>query len=130
MRIINILTVGIILIIGVIILPWVIIPHESIKVPHITLTSAQSSPIVATHSFPFEQAVVTITLPVDTALYNGAKSTDKSVAIRGNVSERVWVSDSYRAMINDSAQNGFYNDLTEEFSRMKQEQHLTDDEYA
>jgi len=130
MRIINILTVGIILIIGVIILPWVIIPHESIKVPHITLTSAQSSPIVATHSFPFEQAVVTITLPVDTALYNGAKSTDKSVAIRGNVSERVWVSDSYRAMINDSAQNGFYNDLTGEFSRMKQEQHLTDDEYA
>jgi hypothetical protein len=51
-QIINILTVGIILIIGVIILAWVIIPHESIKVPHITLTSAQSSPIVAprTHS--------------------------------------------------------------------------------
>jgi hypothetical protein len=129
-QIINILTVGIILIIGVIILAWVIIPHESVKVPHITLASTQSSPVVATHSFPFEQAAVTITLPVDAALYNGAKSTDKSVAIRGNVSEKVWVSDSYRAMINDSAQNGFYNDLTGEFSRMKQEQHLTDDEYA
>ena len=129
-QIINILGVVIILVIGVIILGWVIIPHESVQVPHITLASAQSSPLVATHSFPFEQAVVTITLPVDAALYYGAKNTDKSVAIRGNVSERVWVSDSYRAMINDSAQNGFYNDLTGEFSRMKQEQHLTDDEYA
>ena len=33
-------------------------------------------------------------------------------------------------MINDSAQDGFYSDLTGEFSRMKQEQHLTDDEYV
>ena len=127
---INILTVGIILIIGVIILAWVIIPHESVKVPHITLAPAQPSPVIAMHTFPFEQAAVTITLPVDAALYNGAKSTDKSVALRGNVSEKIWVSDSYHAMVNDSAQAGFYNDLAGEFSRIKQDQHLTDDEYV
>jgi hypothetical protein len=129
-QIINILTVGIVVLIVGVILIGVVIPRESVVVPHITLASAQSSPIVATHTYPFEQAAVTITLPVDAALYNGAKSTDKSVAIRGNVSKKVWVSNSYQVMINDSAQDGFYRDLTGEFSRMKQEQHLTDDEYV
>ena len=105
---INILSVGIILVIGVIVLAWVIIPHESVKVPHITLASAQSSPVVATHSFPFEQAAVTIMLPVDAALYNGAKNTDKSVAIRGNVYEKGWVSDSYRGIFPDDARAAPY----------------------
>ena len=129
-QVINILTVGIIVLIGMVILFGFIIPRESVEVPHIALASAQSSPIIATHTFPFEEASVTISLPVDAALYNGARNTDKSVAIRGNVSEKIWVSDSYRAMVNDSAQAGFYNDLAGEFSRMKQEQHLTDDEYV
>jgi hypothetical protein len=126
---INVLSLGIVVIIGAVILAGCIFPRESIEVPRIVLASTQASPLIATHSFPFEQASVTITLPVDAALYNGARSTDKSVAIRGNVSENVWVSDSYRAMINDSAQDRFYSDLTGEFSRMKQEQNLSDDEY-
>ena len=61
-QMVNILTVTIILVIGVIILAWVITPHESVKVPQITLAPAQSSPVVATHSFPFEQAANTIGL--------------------------------------------------------------------
>ena len=47
-QMVNILTVTIILVIGVIILAWVIIPHESVKVPHITLAPAQPSPVIAT----------------------------------------------------------------------------------
>jgi hypothetical protein len=128
-QIFSFLAVGIIVIIGGVIVFGFVIPRESIEVPHIALAATQSSPIVATHTFPFEDASVTLTLPVDAALYYGAKSTDKSVAIRGNVSESVWVSDSYRAMINDMAQTEFYNDVTGEFSRMQLEQHLTDDEY-
>jgi hypothetical protein len=127
---INILVLGVVVIIGAVILAGCIFPRESVEVPHIVLASAKASPLIATHSFPFEQASVTITLPVDAALYNGARNTDKSVAIRGNVSENVWISESYRAMINDSAQDRFYSDLTGEFSRMKQEQHLSDDEYV
>ncbi len=126
----NILGVGIAVLIGAIILAGCIFPRESVEVPHITLSSVQASPLIATHSFPFEQASVTITLPVDAALYDGAQRTDKSVAIRGNVSENIWVSDSYRAMINDSAQDGFYSDLTGEFAKMKHEQQLSDDEYV
>jgi len=129
-QIINILGVGIVILIVVVVIAGCIIPRESVEVPHIALASVHSSPIVATHSFPFEQASVTIILPVDAALYDGARSTDKSVAIRGNVSEKVWVSDSYRAMINDSAQDKFYSDLTGEFAKMKQAQQLSDDEYV
>ena len=71
----------------------------------------QSAPVNATSTFLFEKSRITISVPVDSAVYYAAKSTDKSVSIYGNVSESVWVTDSYLEMVNDPAQDRMYSDL-------------------
>ena len=105
-----------------------VVPRERVSVPHIQAGAGPESPLVATHTFPFEQATVTIVVPVEATVYDGAKRTDKSVTVYGNVSERVWIADTYRAMINDSAQDRFFSGLTEEFLRMQRDEGFTDDE--
>ena len=62
-------------------------PRQSVVVPHIVVGTDQSAPINATSTFLFEKSRITITVPVDAAVYHAAKSTDKSVSIYGNVSE-------------------------------------------
>ena len=85
--------------------------RNSVVVPHIKMGSSEAQPLIATHSFPFEGGSTTITVPVNAAVYQGAKTADKSVSIYGNISENVWVADSYRAMVADPAQDQFYTDL-------------------
>ena len=68
-------------------------------------------------------------MPVDAAVYNAAKSTDKSVSIYGNVSESTWVTDSYLEMVNDPAQDQMYSDLITQFRKIRDEQGLSSDEY-
>ena len=103
--------------------------RPSVIVPHIRTGMPESAPLAATHTFPFESATVTITVPVDASVYDGAKNTDKSVSIYGNVSESTWVSDSFRAMVDDPAQDQLYDDLTGQFRNIKEQQGLSDDEY-
>jgi hypothetical protein len=103
--------------------------RQSVVVPHIVVGADQSTPIMATHTFSFERSRITISVPVNAAVYNGAKSTDKSVSIYGNVSENTWVADSYLAMVNDSAQDQMYADLTAQFRKIRDDQGLTSDEY-
>ena len=103
--------------------------RTSVVVPHIKMGSSEAQPLVVTHVFPFEQGTATITIPVSAAVYHGAKTADKSVSIYGNISENVWVADSYRAMVADPAQDTFYTDLLGEFRKIKDRQGLSDDEY-
>jgi hypothetical protein len=103
--------------------------RQSVVVPHIVPGAEQSAPIMATHTFSFEKNRITISVPVDAAVYNGAKSTDKSVSIYGNVSENTWVAASYLAMVNDSAQDQMYTGLTAQFRKIRDDQGLTSDEY-
>ncbi|MCX6690286.1 MAG: hypothetical protein NTZ39_11465 [Methanoregula sp.] len=108
----------------------VVMPRTSVEVPRISAGAAQASQITVSQPFPFEQASVTVIFPADTAVYAGAKSTDKSVTIRGNVSQPEWLTLSYQSMVNDSAQDSLYQALTGEFSKMKRERGLSDDEYV
>ncbi|MEN6443260.1 MAG: hypothetical protein WC391_04450 [Methanoregula sp.] len=103
--------------------------RNSVVVPHIKMGSSDAHPLIATHTFPFERGTVTITFPINTALYQGAKTADKSVSIYGNISENVWVAESYRAMVMDPAQDQFYTGLAGELRRIKNQMGLSDDEY-
>lgn len=103
--------------------------RERVIVPHISPTVSGSPPIISTHQFPFEQALVTISIPVNRSVYEGARSADKSVTIFGNISEQVWIADSYLAMARDSTQEELYLSLITEFRKVKDEMKLTDDEY-
>src|SRR5208337_819394 len=103
--------------------------RESVVVPHIVVGTDQSPPIMATSTFLFEKSRITVTVPVDSAVYQAAKSTDKSVSIYGNVSESTWVTDSYREMVNDPAQDQMYSDLITQFRKIRDYQGLSSDEY-
>jgi len=103
--------------------------RQSVVVPHIVPQSGQGSPITATHTFLFENSKITISVPVDAGVYAGAKATDKSVSIYGNVSESIWVTDSYLAMVNDSAQDAMYESLLSQFRKIRDDQGLSSDEY-
>lgn len=103
--------------------------RQSVVVPHIVPQSGQASPITATHTFLFEKSTIIISVPVDAGAYAGAKATDKSVSIYGNVSENIWVTDSYLAMVNDTAQNAMYESLLSQFRKIRNDQNLTSDEY-
>jgi len=103
--------------------------RQSVVVPHIVPLSGQTSPVTATHTFLFEKSKITISVPVDAGVYAGAKATDKSVSIYGNVSESTWVTDSYLAMVNDSAQDAMYESLLSQFRKIRDDQGLSGDEY-
>ena len=103
--------------------------RQSVVVPHIVPQSGQAAPVTATHTFLFENSTITVTVPVDAGVYEGARSTDKSVSIYGNVSESTWVADSYLAMVNDSAQDPMYESLLTQFRKIRDDQKLTSDEY-
>jgi hypothetical protein len=104
-------------------------PHPSVVSPHIVPLSSDLPPIISTHSYPFGPGIITITVPISDSVYQGAKLTNKEVTIYGNVSEEIWVTDSYRSMINDPAQEDLYRALTGEFEKVKNSEGLSDDEY-
>jgi hypothetical protein len=104
-------------------------PRESVVSPHITPVFPSLPQLVSTHAFPFQKATVSITVPVNDSVYKGARIADKSVTIYGNVSENVWVADSYRSMVNDPAQEELYTSLIGEFGKIRRLKGLSDDEY-
>ena len=128
-RTVKSLAVIIVVLLAVALATGYLYTRQSVIVPHIVPGAEQSAPIMATHTFSFEKSRITISVPVDAAVYNGAKSTDKSVSIYGNVSENSWVTDSYLAMVNDSAQDQMYADLTAQFRKIRDDQGLSSDEY-
>jgi hypothetical protein len=72
---------------------------------------------------------ITISVPVNFSVYKGAGQTDKSVIIHGNVSEEVWVAETYISMVNDPAQDELYRDLIAEFRKIRDRERLSGDEY-
>ncbi|MDO9550414.1 MAG: hypothetical protein Q7J03_05515 [Methanoregula sp.] len=106
-----------------------LLPHASVVSPHIVLLPSDAPPIISTHSYPFEQGEITITIPVSDAVYRSAKLANKEVTIYGNISEEEWVTDSYRSMVNDPAQEDLYGALIREFKQIKNDKNLSDDEY-
>jgi hypothetical protein len=103
--------------------------REEVISPHIELMPSAQPPIIATKTFPFEKEEITITVPVNASVYESAGHSDKTVRIIGNVSDAVWIADSYRAMVNDPAQEELYRDLIAEFLKVKAQDNLSDDEY-
>ena len=107
----------------------ILLPRASVVSPHIVPLPSNLPPILSTHSYPFLQEIITITVPVNDSVYRGAKITDKEVTLYGNVSVEIWVTDSYRSMVNDPAQEDLYRALAGEFKKIKTGNGLSEDEY-
>jgi len=106
-----------------------ILSQETIIPPHIEPQKTDISLPVPVYSFPFGQSRITVSSPVDPSVYIGATAADKETRIKGNISEKVWLQRTYLAMIDDPAQDQFYNDLIHTLRSIRDNQHLGDDEY-
>jgi hypothetical protein len=106
-------------------------PKQTVIVPRISpdLTKLQSSPLIISHQFPFEKTTVTLTFPVNVSVHEGARKAEKATTVYGNISETVWLAQSYRAMIQDPAQESLYAAFFEEADKIRLRQNISDDEY-
>jgi hypothetical protein len=108
-----------------------VFPKEVVIAPHIApdLTRLQSSPIIISHQFPFEKTTISLTVPINVSVHEGAKQAEKATTVYGNISETVWLAQSYRAMAQDPAQDSIYAALLAETDKIRLQQKLSDDEY-
>jgi hypothetical protein len=109
----------------------VVFPKETVIVPQIfpDLPQLQSSPVNISHQFPFEKTTVALTIPVNVSVYEGAKQAEKATTVYGNISETVWLSQSYRAMVQDPAQDSLYTAILADADTIRLQKKLSDDEY-
>lgn len=116
---------------AVVLISTVVFSKETVIVPQISpdLTRLQSSPVIISHQFPFEKTTVTLTLPINVSVYEGAKQAEKATTVYGNISETIWLAQSYRAMVQDPAQDSLYAALLAEADKIRLQQKLSDDEY-
>jgi hypothetical protein len=121
----------IILALSALLISSVVFPKETVIVPKIIpdINRLQSSPVIISHQFPFEKTTISLTIPINISVYEGAKQADKSIIIHGNVSEAIWLADTYHAMVNDPAQEEMYSDLLKDLKKTRLQQNLSDDEY-
>ncbi len=118
-----------VLILFAVLLAGILFPEDRIVTPRIDPVVTGQPPILVTSSYLFQEGIVTISVSVNASVYEGAKRADKSVTIVGNISENVWIADSYRAMVDDPAQESLYQDLLTSFQMIRIEEDLDSDEY-
>ncbi|NMB79174.1 MAG: hypothetical protein GYA23_08780, partial [Methanomicrobiales archaeon] len=125
---ITILLVGI-LAIAAIIVADIYFPENRVVTPGIEPVVSGQPPVPVSTTYLFQNGRATIAVSVNGSVYEGAKKADKSVTIIGNISDKIWISDSYRAMVNDPAQDTLYRDLLNGFRKIRDEHTLDSDEY-
>jgi hypothetical protein len=121
----------IILVLTAVLISSVVFPKETVIAPHIApdLTRLQSSPMIISHQFPFEKTTISLTVPINVSVYEGARQAEKATTVYGNISETVWLAQSYRAMVQDPSQESLYTAILAEADKIRLQEKLSDDEY-
>ncbi|MDH7509825.1 MAG: hypothetical protein QHH04_02145 [Methanolinea sp.] len=110
------------------ILPWA---HPPVVYPSIVPVQGGSMPRPPVFRFPFQDFSVTIDVPVDPAVYAGARNADKGARVYDqDVTEDEWRAGIYRALMEDPAQEGFFSDLLSALRHVRDTRALDSDEYA
>jgi hypothetical protein len=119
------------LLLGVLLIGTIVFPQQRVIVPQIApdLNHLHEPPLRVYHHFPFEKNTISLTFPVNTSVYEGAKRAEKATTVTGNISEHTWLAQSYNAMIQDPAQEQFYAAFLAETEKIRLRDKLTDDEF-
>jgi len=80
--------------------------------------------------FSFEDRTYRLGMPVDMAVYSGARSGPKNAILYENISDDVWMTGYYRAFIDDPHQEALYGKLLHSFSDLRDKKDLDSDRYA
>lgn len=122
---IPVLLIFLIIAIGV----TLIVNRDGVVPPRIEVQQTSLPLPSSDYSFPFGNVTISLSGSVDPAVYYGAKAAKKETVVRGNISDSMWIRETYLAMINDPAQDSFYSSLIATFRTIRSQQHLDDDEY-
>lgn len=98
--------------------------------PSITTEPSSADDSQHTFTFPFSGKNTTVTIPVDVALYNGAKDADKNAYLRPGTPEEEWVPDYYRAFVTDPAHHAWFNTVLVSLRNARPDITPGTDEYA
>jgi hypothetical protein len=80
--------------------------------------------------FTFEDCTYRLCMPVDMAIYSGAKMGSKNAILYENLSDDVWMTGYYRAFIGDPHQEALYGKLLHAFSDLRDKKNLDSDRYV
>lgn len=98
--------------------------HPSIE-PAATEKGVQQAKV----DFPFEGSKVELTVPVESAVYAGAVNAEKNAIFIGGDRPPNWVSDYYRAFIQEEHQTSFYDSLAAALHEVRDEKALDSSRY-
>ena len=109
-------------------LPWT---HPPAIYPSIVPVQGGAMPRPPVYRFPFQDYSVTIDVPVDAAVYAGARNADKGARIFDqDITEDEWRAGIYRALMEDPEQEGFFAGLLSALRSVRDTRALDSDEYA
>lgn len=80
--------------------------------------------------FTFEDQAYRLRMPVDMAVYVGAKGGSKNAILYENLAEEVWMAGYYRAFVDDPHQESLYDILLHAFSDLRDKKDLDSDRYV
>ncbi|MCQ8893322.1 MAG: hypothetical protein NQU46_01610 [Methanolinea sp.] len=109
------------------VLPWA---HPPAVYPAIVPVPGETVPSPPPFTFRFEDFSVTVEVPVDAAVYTGARRADKGARIFDQrIPESEWRAGIYRALMADPHQDGFFDNLLAVLRAVRESRGLDSDEY-
>lgn len=99
--------------------------------PGIVPVTGGTMPNPPIYSFPFQEGIVQVGIPVEASVYAGARAADKSARIFDeSIREEEWRAGIYSSMVRDPAQDDFYENLLGTLREEKSRRDLDQDQYA
>ena len=99
----------------------IIFPEELAIIPQTIQdpVTIQSHPIIVSHTFPFEKAMVSLSVPVNASVLEETQENGRILSIFNNNSGSGGIADGYRAMVMDPVQEQIFSDLLEELRTVR-----------
>ena len=98
--------------------------------PSITTESSSADDSLHTFTFPFSGKNTTVIIPVDVALFNGAKAADKNAYLLPGTPDEEWVPGYYQAFVTDPAHDTWFNAVLVSLRNARPDITPGTDEYA
>jgi hypothetical protein len=104
-------------------------PGVSAEYPHIIPADQAASMPPSSISYPFMKYTVTFSIPIDPAIYEGARNADKNAHLYEDLEDEEWLSGYYRAFVFDDNLDDFFADIGNAFASTRSDHSFDDDEY-
>lgn len=98
--------------------------------PRIVPSTSRQGFQVAERDFDFESGRVQLRVPVDRAVYAGARSAEKSTVFIGGTPPSDWIGGHYRSFVDENHQDPFFDALLEALHEVRRLKNLDSSQYV